>query len=604
MYSMLQQSLLIQIANEQLRQYQSTENKQDNNQDCSYNILQLVGTDMPPIRNRIAGNYTASNGSEAGQSCFPQNLGNSQTPGYQKSPGNRGYNLRRTYFHHNGAKKELRFGRMRPQSVDSDSGIDSSCSTPSHINCLNDQACSDELSDESFNNDFKGVKRLHDTNGYHQNLSLFHNVPNYHHYYQQNNNNYGPRRNDSPNAGYKRRFYNGGERPMMQGFGAPIRGRKITGVIYNHNHHENIGYLHHPDRFISKYYLSELKHCPDNLKTGSEWDELSLSIWAKFVAHQQPADIFKKKMILWKNLLMRIKTAEPHYNLYVVGSTMSGFGTTTSDVDMCLLTRSCDNDQRVQALNHLTHVQKYLIHLDSVDCIHLIEAKVPILKFRDIYQGIDVDLNFNNSVGIRNTHLLYCYSKLDWRVRPLVLTVKLWAHANDINDAKNMTISSYSLALMVIHFLQCGVKPAVLPCLHKMYKNKFTPDSDIQQIDIHEELPPLSVENKQSLGELFYNFFNYYNTFNFSKDAISIRLGSKIQIDECRRAQTMKNEPHQWKYLCIEEPFDQTNTARSVYNPDSFERIRTVFRVSFQRLKETHCLDSIFSTQAPIKKTI
>lgn len=85
----------------------------------------------------------------------------------------------------------------------------------------------------------------------------------------------------------------------------------------------------------------------------------------------------------------------------------------------------------------------------------VIHAKVPILKFKGAEYGFEVDLNCNNAVGIRNTHLLHCYTQLDWRVRPLVIIVKLWAQANCINNAKNMTISSYSLALMVIHFLQC-----------------------------------------------------------------------------------------------------------------------------------------------------
>lgn len=82
-------------------------------------------------------------------------------------------------------------------------------------------------------------------------------------------------------------------------------------------------------------------------------------------------------------------------------------------------------------------------------------AKVPILKFTDKNTGFEIDLNCNNSVGIRNTHLLHCYARLDWRVRPLVIMVKLWAQANNINDAKNMTVSSYSWALMVINYLQC-----------------------------------------------------------------------------------------------------------------------------------------------------
>lgn len=85
----------------------------------------------------------------------------------------------------------------------------------------------------------------------------------------------------------------------------------------------------------------------------------------------------------------------------------------------------------------------------------LIRAKVPILKFKNEETGFEVDLSCNNSVGVQNTRLLYCYAQMDWRVRPLVIMVKIWAQANQINDAKNMTISSYSWALMVIHYLQC-----------------------------------------------------------------------------------------------------------------------------------------------------
>jgi poly(A) RNA polymerase GLD2 len=124
---------------------------------------------------------------------------------------------------------------------------------------------------------------------------------------------------------------------------------------------------------------------------------------------------------------------------------------------------------------------------------NLIEAKVPILRFRDKRNKLEVDLNYNNCVGVRNTHLLHCYAQskkflrkiermvvincqcfsVDWRVRPLVLIIKLWAQHHQINNAKNSTISSYSLVLMVIHFLQCAVSPPVLPCLHTLYPDKF-----------------------------------------------------------------------------------------------------------------------------------
>lgn len=102
---------------------------------------------------------------------------------------------------------------------------------------------------------------------------------------------------------------------------------------------------------------------------------------------------------------------------------------------------------------------------------------------------------------------------MDWRLRPLALIVKMWAQFHNINSARDATISSYSLVLMVIHFLQCGVKPAVLPCLHKMHPEKFHPARDIIQIDMIEDIPSYKSENHQSLGDLFIGFLHYYSTF-------------------------------------------------------------------------------------------
>ena len=43
---------------------------------------------------------------------------------------------------------------------------------------------------------------------------------------------------------------------------------------------------------------------------------------------------------------------------------------------------------------------------------------------------------------------------MDYRVQPLVMLVKRWAKTHNINDASLGTLSSYALALMVIHYLQ------------------------------------------------------------------------------------------------------------------------------------------------------
>ncbi|PSN42330.1 hypothetical protein C0J52_20133 [Blattella germanica] len=502
--------------------------------------------------------------------------------------------------------------------------------------------------------DSKGVKRLHEVYGTPVHSSSIGNGHHHHHQLQpQQQQQYfhqqsplsqsmsvhglqfypGLIRSEN-NYQSKRRYHSGRHSPPSNIPLHPHRvtrgGRRYNSVILPFSNGIGPPYNIAPDRFLSRSHLVQVMDTPPELTTGSDWDKVikmcekadeaaklgsetpylgpepvlgvssrpvrqAIMCWAQ-AEHKKHWNCIQgcRHSRIFITDLDNSRSTFPRYGLFLVGSTMNGFGSDSSDVDMCLLVRHAEMDQRNEAVGHLEQILKYLRRCDLVEQPELIQAKVPILKFRDTRYCLEVDLNCNNAVGIRNTHLLYCYSKMDWRVRPLVLIVKLWAHKHNINDAKNMTISSYSLVLMVIHFLQCGVSPPVLPCLHGIYQGKFTPHSDIQMIDIHEELKPFHSENTQTLGELLLEFLQYYVEFDFSQYAISVRLASRMPIDECRRARSYKNDPHQWKYLCIEEPFDLTNTARSVYDRDVFERVKAVFQTSYNNLKKSRDVESIF----------
>jgi len=236
-------------------------------------------------------------------------------------------------------------------------------------------------------------------------------------------------------------------------------------------------------------------------------------------------------------IIIHLQAVYPRYGLYLVGSSISYFGSKCSDMDICML--ACTNpniDPRMEAVYHLQLMRELLNATKKFQKFNLIEARVPILRFTDRRHKVEVDINFNNSVGIRNTHLLYCYSQLDWRLRTIALTVKQWAQYHNINNAKNMTISSYSLMLMVIHFLQAGVNPPVLPCLHKMYPEKFgiLQPTDFGYVDMNEIMAPYKSENNQTLGELLLNFLHYYSIFEYGKFAISIRVGGVLPVETCR----------------------------------------------------------------------
>ena len=83
-------------------------------------------------------------------------------------------------------------------------------------------------------------------------------------------------------------------------------------------------------------------------------------------------------------------------------------------------------------------------------------------------------------------------------------------------------------------------------------------------------------------------------TFSYTRNAISVRTGGLLLIEECRNVRAPKNEANHWQTLCIEEPFDLTNTARSTYDWEIFLKIKSVFFHSWRKLNETKNVDSLF----------
>lgn len=71
--------------------------------------------------------------------------------------------------------------------------------------------------------------------------------------------------------------------------------------------------------------------------------------------------------------------------------------------------------------------------------------------------------------------ILYWINMIDGRFRDMVLLVKEWAKAHNINDSKTGTLNSYSLSLLVVFHLQTCV-PAILPPLKEIYPGSMVDD--------------------------------------------------------------------------------------------------------------------------------
>jgi len=318
---------------------------------------------------------------------------------------------------------------------------------------------------------------------------------------------------------------------------------------------------------------------------------LSNQLWSHFQTTRQTANEFNRKIDLWTELNSVIGR-ECGSIISVFGSTINGFANENSDLDLCVF--NLPMDDQVQFLARIRRVLRNTCPFLSKD-IELVPAKVPILKLYDNYGKFHVDLSCSNQQAIRNSHLLFAYSQVDWRVRPLVLGIKNWARNEAINDARFSTISSYTLTLMVLHFLQCGVQPPVIPSLHISHPQIFHSSSDIFQLQYQQCLPPFVSTNLQSLGSLFQAFFGYYADFNFMAHCGSVRTGTVLSIEQChRRAQQTNNSPGQWNaYICMEEPFNFSNAGRAIIKRPQFDKILNAFDGAVKKLSKRQCYECL-----------
>lgn len=217
--------------------------------------------------------------------------------------------------------------------------------------------------------------------------------------------------------------------------------------------------------------------------------------------------------------------------------------------------------------------------------------------------GIQCDINFENPLGIHNTHMLRCYSLTDPRVRLIVLFVKSWAKRRKINSSYSGTLNSYGWVLMVLHYLVNIAQPPVCPNLQHSIPQpkdlgqleKFFKDPTIiagytvrfwrneQEIMQAAQAGQLS-QNSQSIGDLLRGFFQYYASlpqyanygprppqFYWTNEVLSLRTlgGIRSKQDKgwvsAKTTITAEKKVTNRYLFAIEDPFElDHNVARTV----------------------------------------
>ncbi|KAJ8443174.1 hypothetical protein Cgig2_005725 [Carnegiea gigantea] len=254
-------------------------------------------------------------------------------------------------------------------------------------------------------------------------------------------------------------------------------------------------------------------------------------------------------------------------------------------------------------------------------------ARVPILKLESRYQNISCDISINNLSGQMKSKFLLWISLIDRRFRDMVLLVKEWAKANDINNPKTGTLNSYSLSLLVVFHFQVVSR---FTRINNPYKNKERQKdehldiadglhayylvpvavlytiTDFNEVpwkssrvraDVQRRIEEISVANiakfrkerrinHSNVSELFASFFAKFSSINARAvdQGICTYTGQWEDISTNTRWQPRTYAIFVCSCSLIEDPFEQPeNTARAV-NSNQLTRIAEAFTNTYLRL--------------------
>ncbi|XP_011701557.1 PREDICTED: non-canonical poly(A) RNA polymerase PAPD5-like [Wasmannia auropunctata] len=219
----------------------------------------------------------------------------------------------------------------------------------------------------------------------------------------------------------------------------------------------------------------------------------------------------------------------PDSKVEVFGSFRTGLYLPTSDIDLVVIGMWTNLPLRTLERALLDQNIAEPCSIKVLD-----KASVPIVKLTDKESEIKVDISFNMNNGVKSAELINSYKKQYPVLEKLVMVLKQFLLQRDLNEVFTGGISSYSLILMTISFLQ----------LHP-------------RKDIH--CP------NTNLGVLLIEFLELYGRkFNYVKTGIRIKDGGQyISKEEIQRDMI---DGHRPSLLCIEDPLTPGNDiGRSSY---------------------------------------
>lgn len=274
-----------------------------------------------------------------------------------------------------------------------------------------------------------------------------------------------------------------------------------------------------------------------------------------------------------RELELAVMQLGPQWRVQPFGSVANGFGVRGSDVDAtCYLVGTQSPNMRTAASELQTRLLPLLNNHPKFEVVDLIwNARVPIVKLK-FDTLLDVDLSCHNTEALSNTRLLRAYAELAPQVRELGVLVKLWAKGEGVCGASRGYLSSYSLTLMAIYFLQ--VDPSVrMPCLPtEAFDGCGTPSVRVAW---------RCALSTASLLARFLAFFSAH--FQWGTEVVCVRRGQRATTDDLAFAQLGSRSSQR---LHIEDPFLRSRNLNGVLGLEEEGIFRTKLRGGAEALRD------------------
>lgn len=236
-----------------------------------------------------------------------------------------------------------------------------------------------------------------------------------------------------------------------------------------------------------------------------------------------------------------VKSIWPKAKVEIYGSTRTMLYLPTSDIDLVLFGEigDCPFFRLGNELEKSGIAEQGSIKI-------LDKATVPIVKLTDNVTKVRVDISFNMETGTNCAKLIEEFISQYPSLPFMVFALKQFLLQRDLNEVWTGGISSYSLILMIVSFLQLHAPP-----------------------------------EPENLGVLLIEFFELYgNNFNYFKTGISVMEGGYYFSKE--DAQRKMQQGYRTSLLCIEDPLNPGQDITK--NSYGFMSVKQAFHYAYRVL--------------------